>query len=56
MGTNPVLMGNGKGVDLGFLGETCGLLGDSCGYVELRGRESDETFEVMGELLALAPP
>ena len=49
-GTNPLLLGNGKGLALGFLGGTCDLLGDSCGHPELPRRDADETLEVTGEL------
>src|SRR5262249_55033685 len=44
------LLGNGKGVALGFLGEACGLLGDSCGRPELPRRDADQTLEVMAQL------
>ena len=49
-GTNPLLLGNGKGVALAFLGGTCDLLGDSCGRLELPRRDADQALEVMGEL------
>src|SRR5262249_27136880 len=45
-----LLLGNGKGLALGFLGGTCDLLGDSCGHPELPRRDADEALEVMGEL------
>jgi hypothetical protein len=45
-----LLMGNGKGVALPFLGGTCGQLGDACGRPELPRRDADEPLEVMGEL------
>jgi hypothetical protein len=44
-----LLMGNGKGVALPFLGGTCGQLGDACGRPELPRRDADEPREVMGE-------
>jgi hypothetical protein len=43
-------MGNGKGVALRSLDETCGALGDSCGRPELPRRDADEPLEVTGEL------
>src|SRR5215475_1368228 len=45
-----LLMGNGKGLALGFLGGTCDLLGDSCGRSELPRRDADEPLEVLAEL------
>src|SRR5262249_11700751 len=49
-GTNPLLLGNGKGPTLGLLGGTCDLLGDSCGRPELPRRDADNPLEVTGEL------
>src|SRR5438105_8708977 len=45
-----LLIGNGKGGALPFLGGTCGPLGDSCGRPELPRRDADEALEVTGEL------
>src|SRR5262249_28737884 len=45
-----LLLGNGKGVALVFLGGTCGFLDDSCGRPELPRRDADEALEVPGEL------
>ena len=49
-GTNPLLLGNGKGLALEFLGGPCDPLGDSCGRPELPRRDADETLEVLAEL------
>src|SRR5262245_64426567 len=49
-GTNPLLLGNGKGLALELLGGTCDLLGDSCGRPEPSRRDADQTLEVVGEL------
>ena len=45
-----LLMGNGKGVAVRFLGGACGPLGDSCGHPEPPRRDADKPLEVAGEL------
>src|SRR5262249_9989362 len=49
-GTNPLLLGNGKGLALAFLGGACGVLVGSCGRPELTRRDADEALEMAGEL------
>jgi hypothetical protein len=50
------LLGNGTGVALRFLDETCGLLGDSCGRPELPRRDADVTLEVLASILQACRP
>ena len=45
-----MLVRNGKGVALRFLGGSCGFLGESCGCPELPRRDADQSLEMMGEL------
>src|SRR5262245_15584108 len=49
-GANPLLLGNGKGLALEFLGGACGALCDCCGRPELPRGDADEALEVVGEL------
>src|SRR3954465_4102433 len=42
-----LLVRNGRGLAVAFLGGTCGRLGDSCGHPELPRRDADEPLEVV---------
>src|SRR5262249_13452287 len=49
-GTDPLLMGNGKGGRSGVSWRDLRPLGDSCGHPKLPRGDADEALEVMGEL------
>ena len=49
-GTNPLLLGNGKGGRSPVSWRDLPLFGDSCARPELPRRDADEALEVTGEL------